>query len=66
MGVTKIQMLDPYVSSLLAACKLSSEIAANGYTWQAVGNYHSYNLPRKIKYVTKVKKQLAKDGVKVD
>ncbi len=66
LGVTKIQMLDPYVSSLLAAYKLSKEIAASGYTWHAVGNYHSYNLLRKIKYVTSVKKQLAKDGVKVD
>ena len=66
LGVTKIQMLDPYVSSLLAAYKLSSEIAARGYTWHAVGNYHSYNLLRKIKYVTSVKKQLAKDGFKVN
>ncbi len=65
LGVTKIQMLDPYVSSLLAAYKLSSEIAASGYTWHAVGNYHSYNLIRKIKYVTSVKKQLAKDGFSV-
>jgi len=65
LGVTKIQMLDPYVSSLLAAYKLSSEIAASGYTWHAVGNYHSYNLLRKIKYVTSVKKQLAKDGYEV-
>ncbi len=66
LGVTKIQMLDPYVSSLLAAYKLSSEIAARGYTWHAVGNYHSYNLLKKIKYVTSVKKQLAKDGFKVN
>ena len=66
LGVTKTQMLDPYISSLLAAYKLSSEIAVSGYTWHAVGNYHSYNLLRKIKYVTLVKKQLAKDGVKVD
>jgi len=66
LGVTKLQMLDPYVSSLLAAYKLSSEIAASGYTWHAVGNYHSYNLLRKIKYVTSVKKQLAKDGFKVN
>ena len=66
LGVTKIQMLDPYVSSLLAAYKLSSEIAASGYTWHAVGNYHSYNLLRKIKYVTSVKKQLAKNGFKVN
>ena len=58
-------MLDPYVSSFLAAYKLSNEIAASGYTWHAVGNYHSYNLLRKIKYVTSVKKQLAKEGVKV-
>jgi hypothetical protein len=65
LGVTKIQMLNPYVSSLLAAYKLSSEIAASGYTWHAVGNYHSYNLLRKIKYVTSVKKQLAKDGFRV-
>jgi hypothetical protein len=59
-------MLDPYISSLLAAYKLSSEIAASGYTWHAVGNYHSYNLLKKIKYVTSVKKQLAKDGFRVD
>jgi len=65
LGVTKIQMLDPYVSSFLAAYKLSNEIAASGYTWHAVGNYHSYNLLRKIKYVTSVKKQLAKEGVNV-
>ncbi len=65
LGVTKIQMLDPYVSSLLAAYKLSSEIAVRGYTWHAVGNYHSYNLLRKIKYVTSVKKQLVKDGFRV-
>jgi len=66
LGVTKIQMLNPYVSSLLAAYKLSSEIAASGYTWHAVGNYHSYNLPRKIKYVGQVKKQLTRDGFKVN
>ncbi|MBF0557254.1 MAG: lytic transglycosylase domain-containing protein [Nitrospirae bacterium] len=66
LGVTKVQMLDPYISSLLAAYKLSSEIATNGYTWHAVGNYHSYNLPRKIKYVASVKRQLAKDGYKVN
>jgi len=62
LGVTKIQMLNPYISSLLAAYKLSSEIMARGYTWHAVGNYHSYNLSRKIKYVAQVKKQLAKYG----
>lgn len=66
LGVTKIQMLDPYISSLLAAYKLSSEIAASGYTWHAVGNYHSYNLLKKIKYVTSVKKQLTKDGFRID
>ncbi len=66
LGITKLQMLDPYISSLLAAYKLSSEIVSNGYTWHAVGNYHSYNLLRKIKYVTQVKKQLAKDGFKVE
>ena len=66
LGVTKIQMLNPYVSSLLAAYKLSSEIAANGFTWHAVGNYHSYSLPLKIKYVAQVKKQLSKDGFKVN
>lgn len=66
LGVTKVQMLNPYISSLLAACKLSSEIAANGYTWHAVGNYHSRNLPKKIKYVTEIKRQLAKDGFNVN
>lgn len=65
-GLTKIQMLNPYVSALLAAYKLSTELAANGYTWHAVGNYHSYSLPRKIKYVTSVKKQLVKDGYRVN
>jgi len=65
MGMTKTQMLNPYVSSLLAAYKLSNEIATNGYTWNAVGNYHSYNLQRKIKYVLSVKRQLAKDAFKV-
>lgn len=65
-GLTKIQMLNPYVSSLLAAYKLSTELAANGYTWQAVGNYHSYSLPRKIKYAASVKRQLAKDGYRVN
>lgn len=66
LGVTKIQMLNPYVSSLLAAYKLSREIGATGYTWHAVGNYHSYNLPRKMRYVEQVKKQLVKNGFKVN
>ncbi len=65
-GVSKEQMLNPYISSMLAAYKLAYEIALNGYTWSAVGNYHSRALERKAPYIDRLKQQLRKEGYHVN
>ncbi|MBF0507099.1 MAG: transglycosylase SLT domain-containing protein [Nitrospirae bacterium] len=65
-GFKKTDLLNPYVSATLAAYTLGSEIAANGNTWNAIGNYHSRTLWRKIQYVNNVKRVLRKQGYTVE
>ncbi len=65
-GLSKEQMLNPYYSATLAANKLAREIAENGYSWNAVGNYHNRRMERNVPYVEKIKERLRKDGYKVD
>jgi hypothetical protein len=65
-GLSREQMLNPYYSANLAANKLASEIAENGYSWNAVGNYHNRRLERKVPYVAKIKEQMRREGYKID
>lgn len=65
-GLSREQMLNPYNSAMLAANKLAREIAENGYSWNAVGNYHNRRMERKVPYVAKIKDRLRKDGYKID
>lgn len=65
-GLSREEMLNPYNSAILAANKLAGEIAENGYSWNAVGNYHNRRMERKVPYVEKIKERLRKDGYKID
>lgn len=65
-GFSREQMLNPYNSARLAASKLASELAENGYSWNAVGNYHNRRMERKLPYVAKIKEHLRRDGYKFD
>jgi len=65
-GYKKTDLLNPYISAMLAAYILYSEIAQHGSTWDAIGNYHSHTLWRKVRYVKNVKAELRKEGYLVD
>lgn len=66
-GVTKVDLLNPYISGALAAWKLATEIQASGYTWNAVGSYHNRSdINRKAWYVGHVKKELRRAGYHVE
>ncbi len=62
----KADLLNPYTSAMIAAYILYSEVAIHGQTWDAIGNYHSHTLSRKVPYVKDVKKALRKEGYFVD
>jgi len=58
-GITLQDLFDPCVNVKVGAWILAQCIRDYGYTWRAVGCYHSRNVKRGMKYAGRVRKVIA-------
>lgn len=64
IGISPDVALDPYINILIGGWLLANELRRFGYTWQAIGNYHTpvkKNPERAKAYAQKVISNLGRD-----
>lgn len=60
-GIDSVEkLLDPCVNVMVGAWILSMNIAKKGWTWEAIGQYHSKTPSRRDGYANRVRLMLAK------
>jgi soluble lytic murein transglycosylase-like protein len=62
LGLTKVQLLDPYINAWAGAAILRYYLSRYPF-WEAVGRYHSGDRNRKVWYAWKIYRALLPDGV---
>lgn len=61
LGLTKAQLLDPYINAWAGAWILRFYLSRHPF-WEGVGRYHSASENRKVGYAWKVYRAMLRDG----